>query len=34
MKTTNFSGPKHGAVMSMTLDELHRLNSYFTDNKQ
>lgn len=29
MKATNFSGPKHGAVMSITSDELQRLSSYF-----
>jgi len=29
MKTTNFSGPKHGAVMSITVDELRRLRGYF-----
>jgi len=29
MKATNFSGPKHGAVMSITLDELQRLNRNF-----
>ena len=29
MKSTNFTGPKHGAVMSVTLDELRRLNGYF-----
>ena len=29
MKTTNFSGPKHGAVMSITADELQRLHRYF-----
>jgi hypothetical protein len=29
MKGTNFSGPKHGAVISITLDELRRLNAYF-----
>lgn len=34
MKATNFSGPKHGAVMSITLDELHRLTDYFANNKQ
>lgn len=30
MKTTNFSGPKHGAVISLSLDELDRLTKYFT----
>jgi predicted GH43/DUF377 family glycosyl hydrolase len=34
MKATNFSGPKHGAVMSITLDELDRLNAYFGNDKQ
>ena len=34
MKTTNFSGPKHGAVMSITLDEIHRLTSYFVSPAQ
>ncbi len=29
MKATNFSGPKHGAVMSITNDELQRLHGYF-----
>jgi hypothetical protein len=33
MKTTNFSGSKHGAVMSITLDECKRLNDYFGENK-
>ena len=33
MKATNFSGPKHGAVMSITLDELSRLTAYFADSK-
>jgi hypothetical protein len=30
MKATNFSGPKHGAVMSITPAELQRLNGYFS----
>jgi hypothetical protein len=29
MKATNFSGPKHGAVMHITADELKRLTAYF-----
>lgn len=29
MKTTNFSNPKHGAVMSITTGEMQRLNNYF-----
>jgi hypothetical protein len=29
MKATNFSGPKHGAVMSITADELNGLAAYF-----
>jgi hypothetical protein len=29
MKASNFSGPKHGAVMSITVDELQRLQGYF-----
>lgn len=29
MRATNFSAPKHGAVMSITLDELRRLQGYF-----
>lgn len=33
MKTTNFTGPKHGAVMSITLEECRRLNDYFGGNK-
>jgi hypothetical protein len=31
MKATNFSGAKHGAVMSVTLDDLSRLQAYFRD---
>jgi hypothetical protein len=31
MKAVNFSRPKHGAVMSITIDELHRLNSFFSE---
>ena len=34
MKATNFSGPKHGAVMSITRDELDRLTAYFADGKR
>ena len=33
MKATNFSGPKHGAVMSITVDELERLTRYFSDKQ-
>ncbi len=33
MKAANFSGPKHGAVMSITRDELRRLTAYFADDK-
>jgi hypothetical protein len=29
MKTTNFSGPKHGAVVSLTAGEMERLQGYF-----
>lgn len=29
MKATNFAGPKHGTVISITNDELKRLESYF-----
>jgi hypothetical protein len=29
MKATNFSGPKHGAVMSITVEEMRRLRGYF-----
>jgi hypothetical protein len=29
MKATNFSGPKHGAVMHVTAEELKRLQAYF-----
>jgi hypothetical protein len=29
MKSTNFSRPKHGAVVSITLDEMNRLEKYF-----
>jgi hypothetical protein len=29
MKATNFSGPKHGAVMHITAEELKRLQGYF-----
>ncbi|KQU46041.1 beta-xylosidase [Sphingomonas sp. Leaf339] len=29
MKTTNFTGPKHGAVMAITPDEADRLRGYF-----
>ncbi len=29
MKSVNFSGPKHGAVISITAPELKRLNGYF-----
>ena len=29
MKATNFSGPKHGAVMAITVEECNRLNGYF-----
>jgi hypothetical protein len=31
MKATNFSGPKHGAVMPVTVEELKRLRAYFAD---
>jgi hypothetical protein len=34
MKATNFSGPKHGAVMSITMEELDRLEAYFAAKKQ
>ena len=34
MKATNFSGPKHGAVTSITLDELNRLENYFATEKK
>ena len=34
MKATNFSGPKHGAVMSITPAELRRLGAYFADSNQ
>lgn len=30
MKSTNFSQPKHGAVMPITLDEVQRLRVYFS----
>jgi len=33
MKTTNFSNPKHGAVMSITSAELQRLNNYFANGR-
>jgi hypothetical protein len=33
MKTTNFSNPKHGAVMSITPDEMQRLNNYFAKGR-
>lgn len=32
MKATNFSQPKHGAVMPITLDEAKRLRDYFSQN--
>lgn len=32
MKSTNFSQPKHGAVMPITLDEAKRLQDYFSQN--
>jgi hypothetical protein len=31
MKATNFSNPKHGAVMHITMDELDRLKAYFAN---
>ncbi len=31
MKSTNFTGPKHGAVMPITPEELHRLQTYFSN---
>ncbi|TCM15440.1 hypothetical protein EDF56_110120 [Novosphingobium sp. PhB165] len=31
MKTTNFSGPKHGAVMPITTSEAARLEAYFAN---
>lgn len=34
MKATNFSGPKHGAVMHITLEELTRLKAYFAEKDQ
>jgi len=33
MKSVNFSGPKHGAIMSITQDELKRLQAYFAGRK-
>jgi hypothetical protein len=33
MKTTNFSNPKHGAVMSITPAEMQRLNNYFAKGR-
>jgi len=33
MKATNFSGPKHGAVISITLAERERLAGYFADEQ-
>jgi predicted GH43/DUF377 family glycosyl hydrolase len=30
MKATNFSGPKHGAVMHVTAEEMQRLKDYFS----
>lgn len=33
MKSVNFSGPKHGAVMAITLDEMKRLRAYFENPK-
>jgi len=29
MKSTNFSGAKHGAVISITTEELSRLEAHF-----
>jgi hypothetical protein len=29
MKATNFSGPKHGAVMPIAVKEMQRLKNYF-----
>lgn len=34
MKATNFSGPKHGAVMSITPEEMKRLEAYFAAEKK
>ena len=34
MKSTNFSGPKHGAVMHLTSDELKRLTTYFAGKEK
>jgi beta-xylosidase len=31
MKTTNFTSPKHGAVIQLTNEELHRLTEYWKD---
>jgi hypothetical protein len=33
MKSTNFSNPKHGAVMSITPAEMQRLNNYFAKGR-
>jgi predicted GH43/DUF377 family glycosyl hydrolase len=34
MKATNFSGPKHGAVMHVSAGELARLKAYFADARR
>jgi hypothetical protein len=33
MKATNFSGPKHGAVMPISVKELRRLQRYFAQTR-
>jgi len=33
MKATNFEGPKHGAVISITPQEEERLKAYFAVHK-
>ena len=34
MKTTNFTAPKHGAVIHLTMEEAERLESYWQKNKR
>ena len=34
MKATNFSGPKHGSVMSITLEERGRIHQYFSGKSE
>lgn len=34
MKTTNFTAPKHGAIIQLTLEEVEKLEKYWVQNKK